>query len=65
MYKIQTQRNTTRDTLREAVTVDKVQGILMLVSKLPPGQVTVFVEAFDTPSNPSETRTSLAVVNIE
>ncbi|XP_071543668.1 cadherin-89D [Panulirus ornatus] len=65
MYKIQAPGNTTRDTLREAVTVDEVQGILMLVSKLPPGQVTVFVEAFDSPSNPSETRTSLAVVTID
>ncbi|XP_042230761.1 cadherin-89D-like [Homarus americanus] len=64
-YKIQTRGNTTRSSLNDAITMDSVKGVLSLVSKLPPGQVTVFVEASDTPANPSETRTSLAIITID
>nr|XP_053655988.1 cadherin-89D-like isoform X2 [Cherax quadricarinatus] len=64
-YKIQTRGNTTRGALRNSIAVDKIKGVLTLVSKLSPGQVTIFVEASDTPANPSETRTTLAVVTID
>lgn len=64
-YIIQTPANSTRETASELVTVHKTRGILTVISRLPPGRLTVFVEASDTPSNPSETRTSLAIVTIE
>ncbi|XP_045608618.2 cadherin-89D [Procambarus clarkii] len=64
-YKIQSRGNTTRGTLRNALIVDKNTGVLTLASKLSPGQVTVFIEASDMPSNPSETRTTLAIVTID
>lgn len=42
----------------------EADGALTLQEKLPPGQLTVLVEASDSPLNPSERRTSLAVVTI-
>lgn len=65
-YRIQTRGNTSRDdVVSRAVSVDKFKGVLMLVNRLPPGRIMLFVEASDSPLNPSETRTSLAVVTIE
>lgn len=64
-YVIQTPANSSRDSASGYVTVHKTKGILTVTSKMPPGRFTVFVEARDSPSNPSETRTSLAVVTIE
>ena len=63
-YKIQARGNTTRDAAVRSVAVGETDGTLVLLESLPPGQVTVLVEASDTPLNPSETRTSLAVVTI-
>lgn len=63
-YKIQTRENSTKDTAVRSVAVGEEDGALTLQESLPPGLLTVLVEASDSPLNPSETRTSLAVVTI-
>ncbi|XP_064090061.1 cadherin-89D-like isoform X2 [Macrobrachium nipponense] len=65
IYKIQSRAHSGHDTSGGSIQVDRVTGNLTLAAAYPPGQYTVFIEASDSPSNPSETRTSLAVVNIE
>ncbi|XP_042858064.1 cadherin-89D-like [Penaeus japonicus] len=64
MYSIQSPGNTTKRDRTKAFSIDETRGTIRLVTKLLPGEVTLFVEASDTPSNPSETRTSLAVVTV-
>ncbi|XP_063874721.1 cadherin-89D-like [Scylla paramamosain] len=63
-YRIQTRENSTKDTAVRSVAVGEEDGALTLKESLPPGLLTVLVEASDSPLNPSETRTSLAVVTI-
>ncbi|XP_063598219.1 cadherin-89D-like [Penaeus indicus] len=63
-YSIQSPGNSTRRDRTKAFSIDEDKGTIRLVTKLLPGEVTLFVEASDRPSNPSETRTSLAVVTV-
>lgn len=63
-YSIQSPGNSTRRDRTKAFTIDEDKGTIRLVTKMLPGEVTLFVEASDRPSNPSETRTSLAVVTV-
>ncbi|XP_068218882.1 cadherin-89D [Palaemon carinicauda] len=64
-YKIQNRAHGGHDSSGGSIQVDRVTGNLTLAAPYPPGQYTIFIEALDSPSNPSETRTSLAVVSIE
>lgn len=63
-YSIQSPGNSTRRDRTKAFSIDEDKGTIRLVTKMLPGEVTLFVEASDRPSNPSETRTSLAVVTV-
>lgn len=71
-YRLQSRGNTTTTAATtasdanagESVAVGETDGTLILLQSVPPGQLTVLVEASDSPLNPSETRTSLAVVTI-
>ncbi|XP_050737867.1 cadherin-89D-like [Eriocheir sinensis] len=68
-YRIQSQVTTTNNPSSDtnavgSVAVGEADGALTLLQSVPPGQLTVLVEASDSPLNPSETRTSLAVVTI-
>lgn len=73
-YRIQSRGNTTTTTSNNnpssdaeavgSVAVGEDDGTLILLQSVPPGQLTVLVEASDSPLNPSETRTSLAVVTV-
>ncbi|RXG65233.1 Cadherin EGF LAG seven-pass G-type receptor 2 [Armadillidium vulgare] len=44
--------------------MDEKTGVLRVTSLVTAGEVTLFVEGSDSPSSPSETRTSLAIVSI-
>ncbi|KAK7066000.1 hypothetical protein SK128_019625 [Halocaridina rubra] len=64
-YRMQIQGKNSQDSTEGSFSVDGLSGNLTLTSKLPSGHFTFFIEASDAPINPSETRTSLAVVNIQ
>ena len=56
--------NTSDSTNSLPIMINPYTGLLSVKGKLSAGKIIVFVEASDTPLNPSETRTSLAVVTI-
>ena len=67
-YKLQKSNDNSTDTEdsdTSIVEVDQKTGDVTLLISLEPGNKIIFIEAYDLPSNPSEKRTSLAVVTIK
>ena len=65
-YRLQKQNPSPRNSkMLTSFHIDEKTGLITATANIQSGEVTLFVEASDSPKNPSETRTSLSVVLIK